>query len=253
MIRNVMIAVVVAMAAGSAGAQEFLYANNSGGQFIRINTSNAQPAQIRAGTPWQGMGYNPFTQTLYAYSGTQVFSRNINDGTDALLFSENTPATTGMTVAGPQFNRFFAIQQGAAAAYEWDSNGNQVRQLTLISGAMLDMATDVFGNLYYAEGFSNGNVWRLDPDTNQSTLVYSGGTGGNGGFTAIGFDSQNTLFGVTISNDRLLRLDLNNNTFVDVGQVSGFGDVRSMTGLIPAPGAAAVLGLGGLAALRRRR
>lgn len=244
-------AAVLALAA-AAGAQvgEFLYATNSSGEFHTIDTANASTNEIRTGTGWQGLAYNPNTDELYAYNGSQISVRDRNTGIDSPLFNENTGADTGLALGRPGFDRFYSTNGGTI--FEFDFAGNQTNAWNAGINSVLDLAANSAGEIYYADGFNNGDVYRIDPNNGQSTLVYNAGTGGNGGFTAIAFGRDGFLYGVTISSDRLLRLDLNNNAFTDIGGVP-YGDVRSMTGLVPTPGAAAVLGLGGLLAARRRR
>jgi len=90
----------------------------------------------------------------------------------------------------------------------------------------------------------------IDPTTGAATSV---GSTGLRNPTGLAFDpTSGTLFGVDNTTGELVTIDPTTGAATVVG-ATGFRNIQGLAFAVPTPGAAAVLGLGGLFAARRRR
>lgn len=217
-----------------------------------------------------GLAFQQQTGTLYGISNSGnpafqgIYTFDLETGAAQLApitqFVPHPIATVSALAADPNSNKLYALQTGSttrSAIWEIDLDAGTYNQLTVDfdpfmsaltftdDGRLLAGSTNFFtgqGSLYEinldtieaTELFSSADLrmtgLTVDADTGQILATYNGGTGAQSSIFSIGDEDGST---------QLIASNLSGNYLALVS--------------VPAPGGAALLGLAGMAAIRRRR
>jgi hypothetical protein len=181
----------------------------------------------------------------YDLAGNYLGNDFNNDGVDAM---------TDGTTDGVQYN--YGIRYYDGSVFRYDLNWDNPQQLFAVGSD--------FGAITYDS--SDGTLWVKNRNTNATVNHYDaagnflGGfsLGANGNFTnwSLAYEeATDSLWCIGVGNDTIFQFDKSGNTLqqLNVGTSGNIlGGEMSIRG-VPAPGAAALLGVAGLAAGRRRR
>lgn len=183
-------------------------------------------------------------------AGIYVYDATTNSSMQLAAFGFNDVGAGGGSFMGGAY--WYTINDGTGAdgLYRYDVGAGTTTfigdtGLTGIEG----LAADASGTIYAADN-SSDSLYTLDAATGAASLVgaFTFDVGGVGG---IDFAPDGTLLYSTSSGD-LYELDA-----TDASVLVSYGDIgpniSALSYRVPAPGAAALLGLGGLVATRRRR
>lgn len=272
---------------GSASADVIYAADgalSTAGNLYLVDTSTALATTVGAlvdatGAAYaiNGMAWDSATNTLYG--STSGASPTLANGLVRI-----NPATAQVTPIGllgltpPNFSADLDISNGVL--YGW-AEGSLSALLTINTatgaasvvgpnGQNLNttgsgLASNAAGTMFSTPNLSTGSIWQVNTGTGQlfGPTALSGGTA-SARIGALEF-SSGTLYGAElvgdgvsgITSNQLISINPVNGAITSIGQ---FRDANTLAFIrhidaiaVPAPGAAALMGLAGLAALRRRR
>ena len=229
-------------------------------KLIFIDQSDGSTSSILPTDPADGLlglAFDPISSTLFgARQGPGDLVRiDLATGT----FTSIGPLGFG-NVRGlawdPIGERLLGVGGSADKLFEIDTAtgaGTAIGSRTLPDGINSLAFDPISGDIFGANVVANSLV-RIDPVTGQATSV--GGFGGFNNVAGLAFDlDSGTLFGVNGNNNsggELIRIDTATGAATVVGPLSG-GAFANGLAYVPTPAGAAVLGVGGLVAARRRR
>lgn len=127
-----------------------------------------------------------------------------------------------------------------------------------LTEAIVGMDVDPSGQLWAIDGALDvEQLVRIDKASGATTVVSAGGLADFPGIGGLEITPAGDFWAINLHDTglELVRIDPVTGMGTSHGDISGFGAMLGVTGLaaIPAPGSAAVLALGSLATLRRRR
>jgi hypothetical protein len=246
---------------GSAFAQGRLFAIDSSRNIYDVDMMTGAASQIgqissNAGTTG-GLAYDFSTGTMYLTSTSldSLYTLDINTGAATLVgeygdsgivmhgleWDSSTGTLYGASGGGTTAGNFYTINTSTGVATFVGNNG-----LTSFTNLGYDSANDAM----YATNSGADSFYSVDRATGAATLIgpLLNSTNPNG----LAFNASNGLmYMVDNSTDLLYTMNLQTGEANVVGAL-GSGNYLGLV-WIPTPGAAALLGLGGLAAARRRR
>jgi hypothetical protein len=272
---------------GSASAGVLFAADGAlsqAGNLYTVDTNTALTTTIgplvdAAGAPYaiNGMAWDSATNTLFG--STSGASPTFANGLVRI-----NPATAQVTQIGllgltpPNFAADLDINNGALFGWAEGSLSALISINTATGAATVvgangqninstgsGLASNAAGTMFSAPNLATGSLWQVNTGTGQlfGPTAFSGGTA-TARIGALEFESG-TLYGAELVGDGVS--GITSNQLISINPVTGaitsvgqFRDAQSLAfrrGIdalaIPAPGAAALLGLGGLIAARRRR
>ncbi|ARN82190.1 hypothetical protein [Methylocystis bryophila] len=207
-----------------------------GGHFASFNPDGtvANPNVVPGASPYLGMWTNPVTGDIISTSGQGLIDINPTTGTFRVI---NGQFGDGVSVSPDGKTAYLA--QGSINGYDI-ATGSLVYSSPSISGS--DGTGVISGGKFNGDIVVNtnfGEIYLLDPTTNTTTLIATGGTRGD--YTQVD-PTNGSLF-------------LDYADVVDRLTCPGCSFVRAAPGPVPGTGllALAFLGLAGVAARARRR
>jgi len=238
-----------AMMASPADAEP-LYGGN--GSFHKIDPTDGSSVVIDSGNADYrlGLAFNPSTGVMYSVSAFTGRLSTINLTTGATtLVGSNAFQMTGLTFSGDLSTLYSFDGNGGALLAVNPADGSAV-VIGPTGGSVLDLTTDSAGNVFAG---GTGGIYSINTTTGAASLI------GDGTFwTAIAFDSTDTLYGIEVSSDSLYTIDTTTGSRTLVGGSIG-GDVRGLAfaSVVPEPSSIVLFGFGavglGLLTIRRKR
>lgn len=206
------------------------------------------------------LAYDPGSDTLYMASTTNdnLWRINYNTGVGTLIGDFNVGTAVvmhGMEWANGRLYGHSSSASGGGNFYEINPLTGQATALgtTVPSGSFGSMGWDSINSImYFMDVASTGrSLYTMDLTNGALTLV---GPNNSGNQTGVGM-AFDPLFGMLAINnsgtDTLSSIDLATGNATLIG-ITGTGNALSLA-FVPTPGAASLLSLAGLAALRRHR
>jgi hypothetical protein len=201
-----------------------------------------------------GLAYNPYDDLMYGLnSNNWLYSIDLVTGVRSNI----------VELSGGGFVTGLAFDTSSSTLYT-NSNSGNLGIIDVTTGAvstvgsfatsawMIDISMDTNNNLYGVG--TNGQLFQIDKNTGLSTQMFSDITsnirsGNDWGFTGFAIDEYDDFYGVTISGDKLVKLDTTLGTssiIYDMGQherdVRGMSFARQVTD-VPEPSTLAVFAL----------
>jgi hypothetical protein len=249
----VALAVSTGLATAASAQTDPLYGLEYGGagQLLDIDASTGSSFVI-GGLPGldegTGIAYNPVTKEVVARDFNEIAVVDPATGNT----SNVRPSHAGSDLLGLEFSMDYSVAYSVGrdgALYSVDPVSGAA---ALIGGSGLGTATDLSmdrtsGTLWGADAFS-GEFFIIDPNTGGKSSQFFAPEG----MTSLAFDSLGDLYAVGISSDNLFQIDKFSGATNLVGGPMATSDVVGLT-FVPAPGTAALFGLAGVCAVRRRR
>jgi hypothetical protein len=251
-LKLVVLVYALALGVGNAEASGYLYGSDGAtSDLVLINTADGSSTLVgnMAGlSNGVGLAYNPNTSTMY----TRDF--------DTLFTVDYTSAAT--TAVGPSgsFITALAFSTDYSTLYSVDQSTGDFYHVAPGTGAAtlvgntgistpLDLTMSSTGTLYACD--IGGDIYTVNPASGASTLLWPLVT--PDGLTSIQFDPFDNLYGVTLTSDMLISVNLGDGSSSVGGGPIIRQDIRGMA-FVPEPASFMLIGLGGLAlsALRRR-
>jgi dipeptidyl aminopeptidase/acylaminoacyl peptidase len=209
----------------AANAQNIIGSEYGGYAVYQIDstTGNFVTLGAPAASKLPGLAYNPTTDTLYGTDENNLYTVNRTNGATTLVGAHNF-RVTGLTFNGAHTlmyaigydGNLYSINPATGAA---TSIGPHNRS------TILDLATDSNGTVY-AAGFGSG-LYTVNTSTGATTQVGTI-TGLYNAATGITFSSEDILYAIDISTDRLLIININTLVSTEVGTASIGSDVRGL-------------------------
>ena len=275
----------LALLAPDAGAQYAAYGitNGPGGQqLVRFNTATPGAAAFvgPTGAALVGIDFRPATGTLYGFTGTQLFTVNVETGTATLVAA--TTSTTG-TPLGFDFNPVpdririvdpagtnlrvnptngAALVDGSLAYAAGDPNAGARANVTAVAYTN-NFAGATTTTLFGIDG-SLGNLVRIAPPNNGvvntvGSLGFGGGVSGINGFDIVSDGGLNLAFLSLLGAggaSTLYTVDLGSGAATAVGAIGVAGGIQGLAlAPVPEPGTYVLVatGLVAVAGMARRR
>lgn len=271
--------------AAEAGAQYAAYGitNGPGGQqLVRFNTATPGAVALLGptGAALAGIDFRPATGTLYGFSGTQLYTVNVETGAATLVAA--TSSTTG-TPLGFDFNPVpdririvdpsgtnlrvnpangVAIVDGSLAYAAGDANAGASPNVTAVAYTN-NFAGATTTTLYGIDG-SLGNLVRIAPPNNGvvntvGSLGFGGGVSGVNGFDIVTDGGLNLAFLSLLGaggSSTLYTVNLASGAATAVGAIGVAGGLQGLAlAPVPEPGTYVLVatGLVAVAGMARRR
>lgn len=213
----------------------------------------------------QGLGYDPNSGIMYGLDGSSLYTVNITTGIRTLV--ANTSVFSTALAYNQTNNTMYTLSNSRLATIDLGTGAvTLIGSGSIGSNTCCTLAIDSAGNIF-AGGLINGEIYAVDALTGVGSLLFSSVTanigGGTNGFTALAFDENDDLYGVTTFNDFLVKVDLVSGTSATIGPSLGGTDqdvralefVRNSATTVAEPVTLASFGLGlvGLGMMWRRR
>lgn len=242
---------VLALGVVDAGAVSFLYGSDGfTSDLVLINTADGSSSVIgnMAGLSYGvGLAYNPNTDTMYTRDFDTLFTVNYNNAATSAVGASGTFITS--LEFSTDYSTLYSVDQSTGDFYHVSPGTGTATWVGNTGIATpLDLTRSSSGTLYACN--ISGNIYTVNPVNGAASLLWSGVT--NDGLTSIQFDPYDNLYGVTLSGDWLISINLGNGTSSVVGGPIVRQDIRGMA-FVPEPGSLALLAAGGLLAGLRRR
>jgi hypothetical protein len=228
---TVVIALIVsALFAMGVRGDTFFASDGATGNIVKIDDQTGLSTPFSA-LPSNGLGiaYNPNSNSIYARTFTTLYKVDPTTG------SVTTVGPSGSFITGlafdPAYSTLYSVDQSTGGFYSVNPNTGAATFVgnTGIS-IPLDLSTDPFSGVLYG-GAINGSIYTINTGTGAATLVKPSVTSNlpsAGGLTSISFNAAGDLFGVTIADDRLIKINLSTGTSTYVGPSLPVIDVRGM-------------------------
>jgi hypothetical protein len=205
----------------------------------------------------QALAANPLDSSLWAVIQTSDNTRR--------LVSIN-PSTGVATQAGTLSNKIATLAfraDGSLLGVSGDggSPSETLYQISTVDGTLTPLfalgngddgesiAMGPTGLMYHSSGNSTALFESVDLNTQVVTPLGSA----SGEAFAMGYSSSIGALFLSVIDSDLFRVDVSTGARTLVGNIPSVNDNRGLAFVVPAPGAAALLGLGALAGARRRR
>ena len=247
--------------AGAAFAQGRLFAVDSSRNFYDIDMNTGARTLIgqitaNAGTT-AGLAYNTQNGTLYVSSSGNdaLYTLDINT-LEATLVGEY--GDSGIVMHGLEWDSSTGTLYGASGGGTTAGNFYTINTSTGVASFVGNSGLTSFTNIGYHAGLDvmfatnsgTDSFYTIDRATGAATLVgpLLNAANPNG----LAYNASNGLLYMIDNNtDMLYSMNLNTGEAVAIGS-TGTGNLLGLV-WVPSPGAAALLGMGGLVASRRRR
>lgn len=244
--------IVLAFAVGTASGQ-FYSGDGFTGSLVLTNADDGSSTVVgdMGLNHSTGMAYNAVTDTLYTRSGGSLYTVN-RQTADVTFVGSDFEFLVGLAFRGSAYSTLYAIQPGsqsqlfAISAATGEANLVGFTFIPVVS----DVASDREGTMYAAT--ASGRLYTFDPFTAVATPLFGGASLDPRGLDAIGFDSDDTMFGVTSTGDMFVRIDRETGQVTDIGGPLPIGAAAGLA-FAPAPATLGLLGAGLIAASRRGR
>ena len=216
----------------AAHAGTFYGTDAATGQLVTISPGTAATAAIGpvSGKTLIGAAYNPNTDVLYVRDFDNLYTANQSTGALTLVGASGTFITALTFNAG--FTALYSMNQGNGGFYRV----NPATGAATFIGASgmttpLGLSTNSAGVVY--AGTIGGGIYTVNLATGAAALVWADVTDGDG-LTEIAFDGSNQLYGITLNNDNLIKINLATGGSSIVGHVP-YRDVRGLAFVDAAP------------------
>jgi len=206
-------------------AEGILYASDSGCNLLAIDTADGSSVIVGPTgiTPAVGVASDPVSGLWYTRSFSDLYTFDITTGATTLVGPSGT-FITGLAF-NPTFTTLYSVNQSTGELYTVDpATGTATLVGNTGIATPLDMSTDSNGVLWAAD--ISANIYTIDPATAVATLVAA--TVDALGLTSISFDPLDNLYGVTLSNELLVLIDVPGATSSTIGGPVQGTDVRGM-------------------------
>lgn len=206
-----------------------LYGLDSGKTLVSIDTTTGEATAIGVGDYQDafggfgvGLAYHPGSDTMYSRSFDNLYTVDLSDGSTSLI-GPSPGFLTGLTFDSV-FSTLYSVGQGTGDfAMVHPATGDPIIIGNTGQATPLGLTTRSDGTVFMST--IAGDLFSIDELTGAATLVASGV---GGGLTEIAFDSNDVLYGVTLSGDFLGTIDTDTGSFNTIGTV-GFTDIRGLT------------------------
>lgn len=207
----------------TALADGILIASDSGGDILAVDTADGTNTLIGPSSGGLGVASSPVNGFWYTRNFTTLYTFDVSTGVSSPVGPSGT-FITGLAF-DVAFTTLYSVNQNTGEFYTVDP-ANGTATLVGNTGILtpLDLSTDSTGVLWAAD--AGGSIHTIDPVTGTATLVAADAD--PRGFTAISFDANDNLYGITLTGDMLVLIDTTNGTTSDVGGPMIRGDVRGM-------------------------
>lgn len=234
--------------------------------YIDVNTGAATPVYSAADSsakPW-GMAYDPGSNTLYWNNGSTLYSSPFNvNGLTPTALGTMTFNGSSVNYVGLGFRNGLLVGTrniSTEAVYEIDPNTLDSTQ-TFVYSTSFDFGgldVDATDSLLYGLSDTGGAGLYLIDDVNDTTLFkapYPAGETDIDGLAVYNGLAYYVTDGPNSTQANFYVFDVASG--LEVGQLpspfTGSGTFAAAAYIVPAPGALGLLGIAGLAAIRRRR
>lgn len=237
----------VALTTTAAARADFLYGTDGfTSDLIRIDDSDGSSTIIGSmGLPYGlGLAVNGNTGVAYTRDFDNLYTVDLNTAATTLV------GASGSFITGPTFHStcttLYSVNQSTGDFYSVDPSSGTA---TLVGNTGLNtplgLTTNAAGVVYVAD--ISGGISTIDTSTGLATVLYSSVDAR--GLTSISFDSTGALFGVTLNDDVLVKIDLATGTTTDIGGSLPRQDIRGLGfvpggAAVPEPSSLALCGLG---------
>lgn len=262
-IRLAAMAATLTLATASALAQSVFAVDLRNDRFVSFDVSDANNQTVLAssyGTSYFAMDFSADGSTLYAIDNTGLTLDVIStaDGSvqsSVALSGINTGTITGLTIA-PDGTAYLSQGDTARTLYNLDLGTGVASTIgSMGTDTFIDIAADSNGRLW-ATDIGTDSLWSVDTTTGAATSV--GALGFNINFAqGMDFDfSTNTLYALLYVGSGVVHytsIDLATGAATTVSPVVSGEYEMAINSPVPEPATMTILGLGALAAFRKRK
>ena len=242
----------LALGVPGAWADGFLYGSDGfTSDLVLIDTADGSSSVVgnMAGlSVGVGLAYNPNTDTMYTRDFDTLFTVDYSNANTTEMGASGDFITA--LAFSTDYSTLYSFDQGTGDFYTVDpSNGNATFVGNTGLSTPLDMTMSAGGVLYAAT--IGADIYTINSANAAAALVWS--SVDSRGLTSIQFDAVGNLYGVTLSDDILVEIDLSDGSVTDVGGPIIRQDIRGMA-FVPEPAGLSILAVGAaLLGIRRRR
>jgi hypothetical protein len=227
---------------------DFLYGTDGfTGDLIRIDDSDGSSTIIGNMGIGAGLGLavNGNTGVAYTRDFSNLYTVDLNTAATTLV------GPSGVGITGLTFNAayttLYSVNQVTNDFFSVDpTTGTAIFVGNTGLNSPLDLTTNAAGVVYAAD--QGGGISIINTTTGVATVLFS--SVDSRGLTSISFDSTGALYGITLSDDVLVNINLVTGTTTDIGgsqpleDIRGLGFVPGATPVVPEPSSLALCGLG---------
>lgn len=196
------------------------------GDLVRIDTATGASTVVGTmGTGGTGLGLavNGMTGIAYSRNFNQLFTVNLGTAATTLVGSSGNGITA--LAFDPTYTTLYSVNQSSGQLFRINPATGAV---TLVGNTgittPLGLSTNSAGILYGAS--ISGGLYSINTTTGAATLLYSSVS--SDGLTAISFDETDTLYGITLGSDHLVRINLLTGTSIMIGGPNVRQDIRGL-------------------------
>jgi len=225
--------------------------------FLTIDTSDATTAIIATSSvQYTGLAFNKNSGVLYARSLSDLYTINPVTGVPSLVGGNGVADTLTALAYNNDYSTLYSLSWGpdpGTTLYTIDESNGNATAIGSNSPQFLGSLAINSLNQAFVVSHAGGDLYSMDLSDASLTFIATL----DDAITAMAFDENDELFGVTLFPDTLVKINTSTGGFTTIGGIP-FVDINGMApalATVPEPSSFALLGLGalGLIAYRRKR
>ncbi len=258
-------AILAASVGGLAHAQLVVTSDaaaNSNIWYIDLATNNATSIYSGADARAWGMAYSQTSNTLYWNNGGTLFASQFSQGgltPTSVALTLNGAATNFVGLAWWQGRLVGTRNIGTEGVYDINPITGEATLINSYAAAFDFGGLDSDGTRLYgindaAGGGQGAGLYDIDPNSGIANFI-AGSPAGDTDIDGLAIGNNRAYWVNDRGDQGIFVYNLGTNSFeaTIANPIIGAGTFSAGAYIVPTPGAAVILGLGGLAALRRRR